>query len=107
MDKSAWLKADQTDQKPSPVLQPNHQDDIDEEDDSVKQLGDCSALYLSLQVCPQGLSSGDKSQLESMSNKGASSESMQPKENEQEREMRISSCTWSMDATSSEGPLPL
>ncbi|KAL9256866.1 putative mitochondrial protein [Drosera capensis] len=28
-----------------------HQDDADEEDESVKQLGDCSSLYLSLQDC--------------------------------------------------------
>ncbi|KMT15210.1 hypothetical protein BVRB_3g063210 [Beta vulgaris subsp. vulgaris] len=31
--------------------QPVHQDDADEEDENVKQLGDCSSLYLSLQDC--------------------------------------------------------
>ncbi|KAJ8435443.1 hypothetical protein Cgig2_012564 [Carnegiea gigantea] len=34
-------------QLPPPV----HQSDADEEDENVKQLGDCSALYLSLQDC--------------------------------------------------------
>ncbi|XP_078435752.1 cox19-like CHCH family protein [Wolffia australiana] len=29
----------------------SHQNDADEEDENVKQLGDCSSLYLSLQEC--------------------------------------------------------
>ncbi|KAL3812746.1 hypothetical protein ACJIZ3_014014 [Penstemon smallii] len=33
---------------PSPVL---HRDDADEEDETVKQLRECSSLYLSLQDC--------------------------------------------------------
>lgn len=35
------------------VSQPplRHQDDADEDDDAVKQLQECTALYLSLQVC--------------------------------------------------------
>ncbi|CAO2831584.1 unnamed protein product [Amaranthus hypochondriacus] len=41
----------------SPSLQPEqppqslHQTDADEEDENVKQLGDCSSLYLNLQDC--------------------------------------------------------
>jgi hypothetical protein len=35
---------------PPPPPRPTHQDDADEEDESVKQLKECSALYLSLQV---------------------------------------------------------
>ncbi|KAF9618294.1 hypothetical protein IFM89_000929 [Coptis chinensis] len=30
---------------------PPHQDDADEEDENVKQLKECSSLYLSLQEC--------------------------------------------------------
>ncbi|KAI8566151.1 hypothetical protein RHMOL_Rhmol02G0017400 [Rhododendron molle] len=38
---------------PSPPLAqpPLHQSDADEEDDSVKQLNECSSVYLSLQDC--------------------------------------------------------
>ena len=35
-------------QQPHP--NPVHQSDADEEDENVKQLGDCSSVYLSLQV---------------------------------------------------------
>ncbi|OMO53769.1 hypothetical protein CCACVL1_28369 [Corchorus capsularis] len=39
----------------SPPLPPQetalHQDDATDEDENVKQLGDCSAVYLSLQDC--------------------------------------------------------
>ncbi|KAM3323781.1 hypothetical protein P3S67_004932 [Capsicum chacoense] len=30
---------------------PRHQDDADQEDENVKQLNECSSLYLSLQDC--------------------------------------------------------
>ncbi|OAY55894.1 uncharacterized protein LOC110611029 [Manihot esculenta] len=37
---------------PSPPLQPVlHQDDADDDDENVKQLRECSSLYLSLQDC--------------------------------------------------------
>ncbi|KAK9146777.1 hypothetical protein Sjap_006680 [Stephania japonica] len=36
---------------PSDPPKPIHEDDADEEDDSVKQLNECSSLYLSLQDC--------------------------------------------------------
>nr|XP_009762392.1 PREDICTED: uncharacterized protein LOC104214430 [Nicotiana sylvestris] len=35
----------------SPPLPPVHQDDADENDETVKQLNQCSSLYLSLQDC--------------------------------------------------------
>ncbi|CAK7332933.1 unnamed protein product [Dovyalis caffra] len=34
---------------PPPLQQPLHQSDADEDDDTVKQLKQCSSLYLSLQ----------------------------------------------------------
>lgn len=34
-----------------PKSPPLHEDDVDEEDESVKQLKECSSLYLSLQDC--------------------------------------------------------
>jgi len=41
---------------PPPRQQPLHQSDADEDDDNVKQLKQCSSLYLSLQVlCPTKL----------------------------------------------------
>ncbi|GKV39097.1 hypothetical protein SLEP1_g46912 [Rubroshorea leprosula] len=36
---------------PPPQQEPLHQSDADEDDDNVKQLGECSSLYLSLQDC--------------------------------------------------------
>ncbi|KAJ4772693.1 Coiled-coil-helix-coiled-coil-helix domain-containing 8 [Rhynchospora pubera] len=42
---------EKTPSSPSPPPRPTHQDDADEEDESVKQLQECSALYLSLQEC--------------------------------------------------------
>ncbi|OMO50105.1 hypothetical protein CCACVL1_30633 [Corchorus capsularis] len=36
---------------PPPQETALHQDDTTEEDENVKQLGDCSAVYLSLQDC--------------------------------------------------------
>ncbi|KAG6764805.1 hypothetical protein POTOM_032292 [Populus tomentosa] len=36
---------------PTPRQQPLHQSDADEDDDNVKQLKQCSSLYLSLQDC--------------------------------------------------------
>ncbi|KAG2333706.1 hypothetical protein Bca52824_004886 [Brassica carinata] len=38
-----------TETRPSP--QPNHQMDADDDDENVKQLKECSSLYLSLQDC--------------------------------------------------------
>ncbi|KAK9086643.1 hypothetical protein Syun_029037 [Stephania yunnanensis] len=38
-------------QSPSDPPKPLHEDDADEEDDNVKQLNECSSLYLSLQDC--------------------------------------------------------
>jgi len=37
--------------QPSPPPPPNHQMDADDDDENVKQLKECSSLYLSLQVC--------------------------------------------------------
>ncbi|KAF7837191.1 Cytochrome c oxidase assembly factor like [Senna tora] len=34
-----------------PPPQPLHQSDADEEDENVKQLDECSSLYLSMQEC--------------------------------------------------------
>ncbi|XP_027333094.1 cytochrome c oxidase assembly factor 4 homolog, mitochondrial [Abrus precatorius] len=34
-----------------PPPKPVHQNDAEEDDDSVKQLGECSSLYLSMQDC--------------------------------------------------------
>ncbi|XP_021744600.1 uncharacterized protein LOC110710583 [Chenopodium quinoa] len=46
------IKSDQSSSLPSQQPPPPvHQNDADEEDESVKQLGDCSSLYLSLQDC--------------------------------------------------------
>ncbi|EHA8588758.1 cytochrome c oxidase assembly factor 4, mitochondrial [Cocos nucifera] len=36
---------------PPPLPPPLHQTDADEEDENVKQLKECSALYLALQEC--------------------------------------------------------
>ena len=36
---------------------PVHQSDADEDDENVKQLGDCSALYLALQVISPSMDS--------------------------------------------------
>uniref|UniRef100_A0A803MJ44 Uncharacterized protein n=1 Tax=Chenopodium quinoa TaxID=63459 RepID=A0A803MJ44_CHEQI len=45
------IKSDQSSSLPSQQPPPPvHQNDADEEDESVKQLGDCSSLYLSLQM---------------------------------------------------------
>ncbi|KAJ0261183.1 Cox19-like CHCH family protein [Hirschfeldia incana] len=38
-----------SEKQPSPP-QPNHQMDADDDDENVKQLKECSSLYLSLQV---------------------------------------------------------
>ncbi|CAN1854165.1 hypothetical protein LINPERHAP1_LOCUS41251 [Linum perenne] len=38
-------------ENPSPPPPPLHQSDADEEDESVKQLRECSSIYLSLQDC--------------------------------------------------------
>ncbi|KAL2927276.1 Cytochrome c oxidase assembly factor 4-like protein mitochondrial [Bienertia sinuspersici] len=57
MKPSTEAKDDTSKSHQSPSLpsqeqpQPVHQSDADEEDESVKQLGDCSSLYLSLQDC--------------------------------------------------------
>ncbi|GLU08283.1 hypothetical protein SLE2022_252040 [Rubroshorea leprosula] len=37
---------------PPPQQAALHQSDVDEDDENVKQLGECSSLYLSLQDCP-------------------------------------------------------
>ncbi|AED92628.1 hypothetical protein ISN44_As05g017790 [Arabidopsis suecica] len=37
--------------QPSPPPPPNHQMDADDDDENVKQLKECSSLYLSLQDC--------------------------------------------------------
>ncbi|KAG7602758.1 hypothetical protein ISN45_At05g017890 [Arabidopsis thaliana x Arabidopsis arenosa] len=37
--------------QPSPAPPPNHQMDADDDDENVKQLKECSSLYLSLQDC--------------------------------------------------------
>lgn len=39
-----------TQKPPPPPPRPPHQDDADEEDENVKQLKECSAIYLSLQA---------------------------------------------------------
>ncbi|KAF3336944.1 hypothetical protein FCM35_KLT19530 [Carex littledalei] len=39
-----------TQKPPPPPPRPTHQDDADEEDENVKQLKECSAIYLSLQA---------------------------------------------------------
>jgi len=45
------LKTRQPPLSPNQVIPPPvHQSDADEEDENVKQLGDCSTLYLALQV---------------------------------------------------------
>ncbi|CAA6669040.1 unnamed protein product [Spirodela intermedia] len=36
---------------PSSIPPPAHQRDADEDDENVRQLGDCSAVYLALQEC--------------------------------------------------------
>ncbi|KAL9232630.1 hypothetical protein vseg_007717 [Gypsophila vaccaria] len=41
------IRSEPAQQLPPPV----HQTDADEDDENVKQLGDCSTLYLSLQDC--------------------------------------------------------
>lgn len=46
-DEALHSRQSPSDQTP----QPTHQMDADEEDENVKQLGDCSMLYLSLQDC--------------------------------------------------------
>ncbi|KNA19754.1 hypothetical protein SOVF_058630 [Spinacia oleracea] len=46
------IKSHQSSPLPSPQPpHPVHQSDADKEDENVKQLGDCSSLYLSLQDC--------------------------------------------------------
>ncbi|CAI0466473.1 unnamed protein product [Linum tenue] len=42
---------EQKKEESSPPPPPLHRDDADEEDETVKQLGDCSSIYLSLQEC--------------------------------------------------------
>ncbi|KAK9671178.1 hypothetical protein RND81_12G011300 [Saponaria officinalis] len=46
------VNSEQIPSEPAQQLpQPVHQTDADEDDENVKQLGDCSTLYLSLQDC--------------------------------------------------------
>ncbi|CAM8975535.1 unnamed protein product [Rhodiola kirilowii] len=51
MAESALPKEGQTEKEPAMFPHPNHKDDVEDEDENVQQLGDCSALYMSLQDC--------------------------------------------------------
>ncbi|XP_055818173.1 uncharacterized protein LOC129887201 isoform X2 [Solanum dulcamara] len=51
MTQPTYMDRQQTPNVPPPLRPTVHQDDADQEDETVKQLNECSSVYLSLQDC--------------------------------------------------------